>query len=435
MTRDLYPRGWPHFMDRKPKEKMYKSSRILGRLYDQVECVDFAPAFDLPFDQRILHAYRLDSKIIQTAANLKVQYDAAIRRIMAQHEIKTEFEVWSTFVLEHSNAVKDYNFHEEIGALSQALKDEFQAECYRKAGGREFEIIAPFVAAMYHVTNEEMQLALSECRTMVNVDGVDTPKRKMASASMPLMSFPWLFQTILGRIANAESTVTNDDPFKPIQGQSKRSATKKQLFDNVGEELLLETADGVTHRGENLVLFENMENDKNSGEQQYHPESNSAFSSVVSDSVPTGSEGQNLALDNGEAQVEASGIATTMSAIISQSGSSISPKSMNSNHEHSPDSNSLDELFQREGKDIGTVSGLLTPTDSPLPFSSPEKATRESHSFSDESLINGGDSGSQAGDEWEESEDEGGSSEGSVEVHIANKGPSYLDRLMRLNET
>ena len=203
MTRDLRPRKGPHFMEKnhKPKDQIYESKKILGQLYDQVERVAFEPKFDGKYDERILRAYTLDSLILQQAADLKYEYDAAMRRIMAQHEIGTEYEVWTTFVLQHSNP-NDYKFHEEIGRLSQTLKDDFRTQCYRKAGGKDFEYLAPFVAAMYHATNEERQLALHECGQMVTVAGVDTPLRKQEASSMPLTSFPWLFPSILGRIAN-----------------------------------------------------------------------------------------------------------------------------------------------------------------------------------------------------------------------------------------
>ncbi len=136
MPRELAPKKWPHFMEKnhKPKEQIYVSHKVLGKLYDQVERVDFIPAFSNTFDKRILQAYKLENHVLQDATDLKQEYDAAMRRIMAQHDIKTEFEVWSTFVLHHSNQSKDYKFHEEIGQLSSALKDQYRTECYRKAG-------------------------------------------------------------------------------------------------------------------------------------------------------------------------------------------------------------------------------------------------------------------------------------------------------------
>ncbi|KAI4149277.1 MAG: hypothetical protein LQ341_001368 [Variospora aurantia] len=192
MTRDLNPARWPHFMEKENKPE-YHSKKVLGQLFDQVERVDFVPVFDSPFDERVLRAYQIDSKILGSAAVLKRQYDTATRRIMAQHAIKTEFEVWSTFVMHHSKASNDYKFHEEIGRISLALKDRFREECYKAAGSKGFETLGPFVAAMYTVTADEVSQAVREMKET---------ETDIKADKMPLMSFPWLFKEVLGRIAN-----------------------------------------------------------------------------------------------------------------------------------------------------------------------------------------------------------------------------------------
>lgn len=260
MPRELAPRRWPHFMEKthKPKSQIYISRKILGKLYDQVERVDFVPSFSAPFDDRILDAYNLQVNTLEDAMILKREYDAAINRIMAQHEIRTEFEVWSTFVLHHSNQSKDYKFHEIIGELSASLKDQFREACYKKAGGKDFDHIGPFVAAMYRVTFEEITQALEECHQVKMVGGVETPLRKMIPASMPLMSFPWLFQDILGKIANGTWSGETVSTTHPVQASTRRAQAKKNRTkpEMPVEEDVLETAEGVTHRGEVLGLFE-----------------------------------------------------------------------------------------------------------------------------------------------------------------------------------
>ena len=204
MTRDLQPSRWPHFLESKyrAKEQIYHSKKVLGRLFDQVERVDFIPVFDSPFDERILTAYKPEQDLLTTVMVIKREYDAAMRRIMAQHDIKTEFEVWSTFVMSHSKASSDYKFHEEIGHISLALKDRFRERCYIEAGGKDFGHMAPFVVAMYTVTAKEIEHAV--------VQQNDT------LANMPLMSFPWLFHGILGKIANR---------MMPIQGLAEDGET------------------------------------------------------------------------------------------------------------------------------------------------------------------------------------------------------------------
>ncbi|KAL8951423.1 MAG: hypothetical protein Q9222_002614 [Ikaeria aurantiellina] len=198
MTRDLNPAKWPHFMEKKnrPRENIYHSRKVLGKLFDEVELVDFAPLYNAPFDKRVLGAYQLGPKMLEEVTALKQQYDEAVRRIMAQHAIKTEFEVWSTFVMSHSKASNDYKFHEEIGRLSMTLKDRFRAQCYEAAGGKDFAILGPFVAAMYTVTAEEIAHTVAEARAR------GSEEKDLVAGKMPMMSFPWLFQGVLGKIAN-----------------------------------------------------------------------------------------------------------------------------------------------------------------------------------------------------------------------------------------
>lgn len=263
MPSDLNPRKWPHFMEKnhKPKEQIYVSHKVLGKLYDQVERIDFVPLFDSPFDNRILGAYKLDEKLLWDAATVKEQYDAAMRRIMAQHDIATEFEVWSTFVLHHANQSKDYKFHEEMGQISSALKDRFRQACYDKAGSKDLQVMGPFVAAMYNVTAEEMAYAVEECRQVKIVGGQETKARHMVAKSMPLMSFPWLFQSILGKIACGEVHMMdqgNIDTHSTAQSGTKRYTPKDSATVDIGlsdQEDTLATTEGFTHRGEILELF------------------------------------------------------------------------------------------------------------------------------------------------------------------------------------
>ncbi|KAI9039173.1 RNA-directed RNA polymerase (Sad-1) [Aspergillus affinis] len=209
MKRELDPRLWPHFMEKrhKPKERIYHSKKILGQLYDAIEQIDFVPSLGMPFDERILNC-RLDvsDDLYAFAKDLKAEYDSAMRRIMAQHDIRTEFEVWSTFVLSHSNMSKDYKFHEEIGGISCSLREIFKQQCYDKVGydkvqGREFEKLAPLAVAMYRVTSQEMSLALQKYRdeNPQHPDDIITSVPKMDQ--LPLISFPWILPHILGKIA------------------------------------------------------------------------------------------------------------------------------------------------------------------------------------------------------------------------------------------
>lgn len=182
--------------------KHYHSKKILGKLYDAVQRVAFEPNYDGKFDERILNAgFEPSSETLNFVKELKAEYDIAVEQLMRQYEIKTEFEVWTTFALQHSKATKDFKFHEEIGPLSHALKDRFRKAVYDKAGGQDFHQLAPFAVAMYMVTQQQMEAALTECRATKTVGGKEVPVREQKPASMPLISFPWLLQKILGDIA------------------------------------------------------------------------------------------------------------------------------------------------------------------------------------------------------------------------------------------
>lgn len=243
----------------KPKDALYHSEKILGQLYDRVERVSFVPQWKEPFDKRILRAYKLDDSVLKSARQIKRKYDAAMLRIMAQQEIKTEFEVWSTFVLSRPRVGNEYKLQEVMAGISRALKDQFRKVCIEKAGGEDFSVLGPFVAAMYRVTKEELDIALAECRSTKLIGDREVPKRKMEPESMPIISFPWLFEKELGRIATGINTSYDlDDLDLPSQipknnpSQSRKRQAGGEVF--VGD--YIQQGDGViVHRGEELVLF------------------------------------------------------------------------------------------------------------------------------------------------------------------------------------
>jgi RNA-dependent RNA polymerase len=198
MKRHHFPRNWPHFFENRPAELKYRSTKVLGQLYDRVDYVSFTAQYDAPFDERILDAYPGDARLLEAARRLKGDYDTAMRRILGQHQIRTEFEVWSTFVLSKPRVGSDYKQQERVAAVFQALKTRHRDQVYEFLGSRDYSVVAPMVAAMYAVAHEEVQTALAECRGMN--EGRE-PARKMEPSSMPLLSFAWLFPEILGRIA------------------------------------------------------------------------------------------------------------------------------------------------------------------------------------------------------------------------------------------
>ena len=254
----LKPKQWPHFME-KQGSRPYHSNKALGKLYDKVELVDFVPVYDEPFDSRILDAYIIDDSTLLAAAKIKEIYDADVCRIMSQHDIKTEFEVWSTFVLHHTRTGSDYKFHEEIGRLSTALKDKSREMCHKEAGGREYEKLAPFVAAMYKITSMQVSGALEKHKAELQSSG-NTDYIPVSVDSMPKMSFPWLFPAVLGEIAMGRAGQRFSQPLAapgPILPRTWQRSQQPDVPESVvaREEDVLQTRSGLTHRGEILSLF------------------------------------------------------------------------------------------------------------------------------------------------------------------------------------
>ncbi|UPX13823.1 RNA-directed RNA polymerase [Ascochyta rabiei] len=252
----LGPKKWPHFMEKKhkPASQIYDSKKILGLLYDQVQLVDFKPTWEDNFDQRILDVFDLDKPLLQKAAETKADYDDALKRLMAKHGIKTEFEAFSVFVLVHNEESRDYKFAEEFGRTVGALKAQYRETCIAAAEATsivEWDRIGPFVAAMYSVTAKEMREALDECRKTKTVGGQEVPLRRMDAESMPLMSFPWIFYSELGKLATGARTTTQLEITRGKRPQTQHHSNGKETGFELGT---VETDEGVTRFGEVLNL-------------------------------------------------------------------------------------------------------------------------------------------------------------------------------------
>ncbi|CAG8893957.1 unnamed protein product [Penicillium nalgiovense] len=203
MARSLDPKFWPHFMEKRFKRpsSIYKSTKILGQLYDAVVTPNFVPKLEKPFDSRILESplSPASDTYMEYARELKAEYDMSMRQIMAQYEINTEFEVWSTFVLRHSFVVKDYKMQEDLGRIVGTLRRGFRHQCYDKVG-RDGGNIPDLVIAMYRVTQEQVAAAL-EARRNEALLREDISIVEVNSTELPLISFPWIFPDVLGDVA------------------------------------------------------------------------------------------------------------------------------------------------------------------------------------------------------------------------------------------
>lgn len=266
MEKKLRPRGYPHFMERK---NSYRSVKVLGQMYDRVTRVHFTPNYEMPFDARILKHYTLDNDMLKKARHIKSQYDTALKRIMGQMEIRTEFEVLSTFIMSKPLVGTQYKMHETVRRETDALRQQFKAECIQAAGGsRDFKLLAPFVAAMYQITHEEVQIALYESRTPhIRKDGTQG-YRKIQPESMPLISFPWLFDGILGSIARGYS--------EPEQQATTSDAGTNEVprldYEDLQKMEYARTSSGIVHRGQILRLFHHDDEDDVIAEEEEEEE-------------------------------------------------------------------------------------------------------------------------------------------------------------------
>lgn len=260
MDKSLRPRCWPTFMEKRvPKEATYRSQKALGIIYDKVHSVAFDPTYTGVFDKRILDKCVKDNELLKKARRIKTQYDTALRRIMGQREIATEFEIWSGFVLSRPRVGSGYKLQEDVGRDYGSINLTFRAMCQEAAGGATPTHIDPFVAAMYKVTEEEVNIALHERRGATNIAGKIFPPRKADTKSMPLISFPWIFHEVLCRLA----TGTGIEAPREKQSREEKSARRGSLIDAGDEEQVAHLDDGrIVHRGEVLNFFDPTEDDE-----------------------------------------------------------------------------------------------------------------------------------------------------------------------------
>ncbi|KAK4543456.1 hypothetical protein LTR36_005599 [Oleoguttula mirabilis] len=260
MPKQLHVRRYPHWAE---KRNTYQSTKVLGQLYDMVQRKDFHAAWDLPFEKRILDAYELSDELLHSALGVKLQYDEAVRRVMAQHGIKTEFEVYTTFVLRHDSDIGDYKFAETLAETVSGLKQCHQELCYEKAGTtareRDWAKMGPFIAAMYAVTARQVTAALAANNETRLVGGQLEFVRETKFDNMPFMSYPWIFAKELGHIATKRSPTA---AMAVMQSTTlpRKTVSKKTNMELLGDDFVLEplqdvsTAEGIVHEGDVLNI-------------------------------------------------------------------------------------------------------------------------------------------------------------------------------------
>ncbi|KAM0275409.1 hypothetical protein ACHAPA_000271 [Fusarium lateritium] len=282
LRRDQQPRKWPHFME---KKNSYHSRKALGVIFDKVahKAVEFTPIWDSPFDQRITKKFELDNETLRAARKIKTQYDTSMRRLLSQHALKTEFELWTGFAMSKPAVGSDYKVQEDLRNEYSSLREKFITTCIEAAGGKQPEKLERFVAAMYTVTEEETKIALFEHhRGPVNDAGTILQPRKLEPKSMPLISFPWIFHPEMCRIAtdgfvspkpstsagaNRAGTQQFDTSSEIAPDESSTPTTEVAVEgSDLAPEIHSRLPNGIViHRGEPLTIFhpeDDVESDK-----------------------------------------------------------------------------------------------------------------------------------------------------------------------------
>lgn len=194
------------------KRSSYTSRKALGVIFDKVvkRTVNFQPDWHAAFDQRITKRFELSQDMLDTARSIKTQYEICVRRVLAQHDVGTEFELYITWAMTTPETENQYKRQENLGREYDILKARFREQCHEASGG-DSDKLEKLVAAMYVVTETETTLWLAEDRRGSTSDGEDgMPAKQPEAKSMPLISFPWIFPGILIQIA----TGTKPEPRK-----------------------------------------------------------------------------------------------------------------------------------------------------------------------------------------------------------------------------
>jgi RNA-dependent RNA polymerase len=288
------------------KKNSYTSRKALGVIFDKVkgEQVKFDPIWDSPFDQRIIKKFELDRDTLKSARKIKTQYDTSVRRLLSQHALKTEFELWTGFAMSKPAVGSDYKVQEELRREYNKLKATFRQLCIDTAGSKSAEKLEPFVAAMYKVTDEEMKIALYEHhRGVINDGGTLLQPRKLGPKSMPLISFPWIFHKEMCRMANYSNLELRSslaagprqgevpgfaEHLEPTGKNDVTSADKEvPEVSELAPEIHSHLPDGtVLHRGQPLTIFP-LEDDAT-------PEEDDDFPNGISGSGESSSSGDDF---------------------------------------------------------------------------------------------------------------------------------------------
>lgn len=134
---------------------------------------------------------------------MKAQYDVAVRRLLKQFRVATEFELYSGWAMSKPAVGSDYKRQEDLGQQFDTLKQRFREMCIETAGEAAGGRLEELVAAIYKVTEDEVKGFLAEAEA-------EGETLEFTPRAMPLISFPWIFHWILVKIAKG-------DQYRPLE--------------------------------------------------------------------------------------------------------------------------------------------------------------------------------------------------------------------------
>lgn len=250
-------------------KRSYHSKKALGVLYDRVASVnvDYIPSCEDKFDQRITEKFYLDEGILATARDIKVQYDMAVRRLLKQYCVETEFELYSGWAMTKPSIGSDYKRQEDLGQQFDALKQRFRETCIAAAGEVGSNGLNRMAAAMYKVTEDDVKSFLAKAEA-------EGENLEYSARDMPLISFPWLFHWILVMIAMGTGHQTTlapaAAPFTPMGDPVKTRCWQTEevpIVQNAGDSCQVP----VTYKESNEVLLMDFETNPSGGYPTSNP--------------------------------------------------------------------------------------------------------------------------------------------------------------------
>ena len=137
LTKELRPQLYPHFMEKKDKKEYeYRSTTILGKLYDDIlHCrIDLTsrPQDEIrkasSFPYRSFHVAGDDEYMADANVN-KHEYERELIRVMRQYGIKHEEEIVSGHILkfnskQYNNQTKLFELRNEIAHAYRVIRDK-----------------------------------------------------------------------------------------------------------------------------------------------------------------------------------------------------------------------------------------------------------------------------------------------------------------------